>query len=94
MVRFAAHRGVGAGCEGTAAAPVFCARFVLQNDSQGGDSGAKFSAAAFLVALGLLLQGVGSRNLPQVYTAITALIACTLPSVWDWFQPDPPAKPS
>lgn len=48
---------------------------------------AHLSIAALLVAIGQLLTAVGQKNAPAFYAGVTAVLACFLPSITEWFTP-------
>ncbi len=61
-------------------------------------TGVHVSVAALLVALGQLLTAIGQKNAPAIYSSVTAILACFLPSVLTWLtptnEPDVPSLPS
>ena len=58
-------------------------------------SAVHISIAALLVAAGQLLTAIGQKNSPAFYAAVTAVLACFLPSVLSWLTPPaPPAPPA
>jgi hypothetical protein len=61
-------------------------------------TGVHVSLAALLVAVGQLLTAIGQKNAPALYSSVTAILACFLPSVLTWLTPskgpDVPSLPS
>lgn len=52
------------------------------------------SYAALLVAVGQLLVAIGQKDVEAFYAAVTAILACFLPSVLNWLKPPaPPVLP-
>ena len=54
-------------------------------------TGVHVSVAALLVAAGQLLTAIGQKNAPALYSSVTAILACFLPSVLTW--PTPHQRP-
>ena len=53
------------------------------------------SIAALLIATGQMLTAAGQKNVAAFYAALTAILACFLPSLLDWLTPTiPPVKPA
>ena len=58
-------------------------------------TGVHVSVAALLVAAGQLLTAIGQKNAPALYSSVTAILACFLPSVLTWLSPTKgPDEPS